>query len=389
MSDDFLRLLRSRPFLAGSTLWVLAGLAAVNVQVAVWRTTWAEERRRNMLVSNLLHAAGETPRYDWSVGENLGKYWPCLQEAASNHVIIVTGMSQMYAINDRQPGDTTVSECLDDALAGQGVRVFGLAAPNLCNEEATLLLLATLSDPRTHPRAFVFGACFDKFRNIDLRKGYQAFLRQRPPLRQAWVATIAKYRSTHPLATAKMAATLAQMQKEDTGSEAGLEEGLQDTLGRCLPLMGARKELAGHILTELYFARNRVLGIRASSKRPILQERYDMNRDFLLLLQDIARTSGVRFLCLVNPLNPQTDTPYVAAEYRKFKDWLRQECAQNDVRLADLERVVPAEAWGCGPDGQPDFKHFTGAGHRYTARAILSSFEDVLVPGPAATRAEP
>jgi hypothetical protein len=66
-------------------------------------------------------------------------------------MFLLCGMSQMYVINEFKSGDKTISELMDDKAAPKGVRVFGLAAPNLCNEEAMLLLLSTLSSPHTKP----------------------------------------------------------------------------------------------------------------------------------------------------------------------------------------------------------------------------------------------
>jgi len=86
-----------------------------------------------------------------------------------NRLVVLSGMSQMYAINDPQEGDQTISEWLDDALSAQGARVWGMAAPNLSNEEALFQLVMLLQDPVTRPHSFIYGICFDKFRNIDLR----------------------------------------------------------------------------------------------------------------------------------------------------------------------------------------------------------------------------
>ena len=143
---------------------------------------FAPERRKNLLTADF-HPAAASPgdpsasrvRFDRSCGEDLAAFWKYLPDATNCRLAIHCGMSQSYAINERVPGDQTIPEWMDNALASKGTRVFGLAAPNICNEEVLFLLLATLSDPKTRPAAFIFGTCFDKFRNVDLRPGYLRF----------------------------------------------------------------------------------------------------------------------------------------------------------------------------------------------------------------------
>jgi len=114
----------------------------------------------------------------------------------------------MYAINEFKSGDETISELMDDETAPEGVRVFGLAAPNLCNEEAMLLFLSTLSSPHTKPNVFIYGVCFDKYRNLDVRPSYQAHLLRDRELQALWQRTAMEFNKQYPLATQKMLSSL-------------------------------------------------------------------------------------------------------------------------------------------------------------------------------------
>ena len=137
------------------------------------------EYRQNNLLAAASPAARPGPRpevrYDWSIGGNLDLYWRNIPSVPGQALAILSGMSQMYAINERQPGDETIAERMDDMLAAQGIRIFGLAAPNLCNEEALLLLLATISELKAKPQAFIYGVCFDNFRNLGFAPGISGF----------------------------------------------------------------------------------------------------------------------------------------------------------------------------------------------------------------------
>jgi hypothetical protein len=285
----------------------------------------------------------------------------------------------MYAINEKQPGDETISERMDDMLRSRGTRVFGLAAPNLSNEEALFLLLATLARPRTTPAVFIYALCFDKMRFVDLRPGYLGFLRQNPNVAALWAETATQYRARFPLAASKMEATLASLTQNDAEQERSLEHRLRERVGEVVPLVAMRKELNIYFLYGvLYETRNKLLGITNTSKRPMIAGRYALNQQFLLMMTDVARAHNIRLVTYINPLNPQADNPYVQDEYVAFKSWATAMADSTGTPFANLENVVPRQDWGLFMGG-PDFKHFKGAGHLATARAVVSAFGPVLL----------
>jgi hypothetical protein len=379
--SPLLQVVRDPRLWRGSALGAVMLLVAANVAIDRWSRSLAAVRQENLLTSAGQPWAGMRPRsggavrYDESVGENLEAYWPCLPDARKCRSVILCGMSQLYAVNERQTGDETISECLDDKLAPSGVRVFGLAAPNLCNEEALLLLLAAAAEAKTRPAVFVYAVCFDKFRNVDLRPGYRAFLHQRPELAALWSATARRYADRYPAAAEKMRSTA-----KPVAAESDRPDTLETRLRRaaeCLPMVRARGDLNAAFQMLIYRLRNAVLGITPTSKRPILQARYDLNRQFLGLMADVAQAYGVQLATYVVPLNPQAENPYVAAEYTAFKSWYDAFTHTHRLRSANLESLVPAEEWGLF-NGGPDFKHFKGSAHRRTAEALLIHFGDLF-----------
>src|SRR5262249_5802852 len=220
----FLYLHRYHQFWTGSVPWFCLLFLTVNVCTLKLQKTFELARAKNLLqiheptIDQLHQLANgkevEQPRYDWSTGEELEHYWPYIPDATQQSLIIVSGMSQMHSISHPIPGDKIISEYLDDALTGKGVRVFGLAAPNLNNEEALFLLLSSLSNPRTRPYAFIYGVCFDKFRNLDLRPGYQSFLKSQPQVQALWQATAMEFVHTYPMASEKMLKSLELLKVE-------------------------------------------------------------------------------------------------------------------------------------------------------------------------------
>jgi hypothetical protein len=285
-------------------------------------------------------------------------------------------MSQMYAINEARPGDQTISEWMDDLLASAGIRVFGLAAPNLHNEEALLLLLASIAESPKRPAAFFYGVCFDKFRNVDLRPGYERLLLGSPRLLALWRSTCAEFGERYPRACSKMAES-PRAADQATESSEGVEKRLRLLAGQSFPLVAERSRLNASLQARAFLFRNWLLRITPTSKRPVLESRYVLNQEFLGLLADTAREHGVLLALYVNPLNPQAENPYVSGQYAQFKSWLEAFARERGVPFANLEGEVPSEAWGEFMGG-PDFKHFKGEGHERTARAVLREFGPAL-----------
>jgi hypothetical protein len=268
---------------------------------------------------------------------------------------------------------------MDDALAPNGTRVFGLAAPNLSHEEAVFLLLTTLNKPETHPDVFIFAVAFEKLREVDLRRQYATYLRAHPELMAEWRKTAEHYRARYPLASTKMLATLDEKSHDDSVNEASFESRLRRGVSQVVPLVEERRMLNSMLRIRLFWLRNFLLGIKNTSKRPIIRDRYDTNREFLQMLVDIGHARGVKVLLFIVPFNPHAENPYIPEEYSAFKQWLAQFAAETHTPLANLENVVPSSDWGLFLGG-PDFKHFKGEGHRKTAQALLESFEKELAP---------
>jgi hypothetical protein len=389
--NELLSILTDRRLVRGPALATLLILILANVLLNLDRGSLVDERAANLLINGAdvagapvaepVVADGAPTRYDHSVGENLEAYWSAIPDARQEPLVILAGMSQNYAINDGQPGDETLTDWTDDFLAPKGARAFGLSAPNLSTEEALFLLLATVTDPRTHPNTFIYGVCFDKLRNTDLRPGYRRVLLERPELAAAWAQAAERLRPTHPLAADEMLAALAGPAPDAVAQKSisdNVESTLRDGFATFVPIVKLRTELNAHFQQQLFLARNAVLNIKPTSKRPMIQSRYRANLDLLSAIADVAPENNVQLMLYINPLNPVADNPYIPEEYSAFKDWLTQFSASRSIPFANLENVVSADAWGEFMGG-PDFKHFREEGHKITAEAIVASF-GALIP---------
>ena len=367
--------------LRGPLPWVLGLFVAANVAASMTERHWEAERQANLLAPTI-HVTSRAPRFDWSVGEHLDQYWNHLPDGRSQPLTIVAGMSQMYAINDEKAGDFIIAEWIDEALQPTGARAFGLAAPNLDNEEALLYLAATATDPNVRPSTFVYGLCFDKFRNVDVRPGLMAFMRSRPATAAAWASlcSTGNAAATYPAACEKIRTTYEALgaKSESADDDAtGVEATIRAEAARLIPVVSARKELNAAFQLQAFMLRNFLFHIKSSTKRPMIQSRYELNQEFVGLLADVARLHGVQLVLYVIPLNPLAENPYVASEYEAFKVWASEFAASRNIPFANFEHLVPEDEWG-EVAGEPDFKHFREPGHHRVAQAVVDRFGSLL-----------
>lgn len=374
-------LLLDRRLWLGTAGRVLILVILLNIGIAWNAKALVRKEKENLLATSKTNSAimaKGPPRWDVSIGDSLARFLNYVPDATANRLIYLVGMSQMYRINDEKPGDETISEHVDDMVRPHA-RVFGLAAPNLDNEEALFLLLTVLQDPKTTPATFIYALCFDKMRFLDVRPHYLEYLRAHPVLEREMTDAAKKYAATYPLAADKIRSTLSNLRTQAAEQDNSFEHRLREKTARVVPLVESRKQLNTFLTFGLlYGARNKLLGIKTTTKRPVIGGRYEMNQQFLLMMADIAKARGITFIYYINPLNPQAENPYVTSEYERFKDWAGETAKQRSIPFANFEGIVPHDAWGLF-EGGPDFKHFSGEGHRLTALAITQAFKDVLV----------
>ena len=366
-----------RKFWSGTIPYTLVLFFIFNFVISFWHNALVAERQGNLLLNTKKSdpAGLSEIRYDLSVGEDTLNYLKYIPDATKNNLVVITGMSQMYAINEYQAGDQTISEWMDDYLRPRGARVFGMAAPNITNEETLLLLLSLMNEPNTRPKIFIYGLCFDKFRNIGLRPEYQRFLSQKKGLAKVWETTISEFEKKYPLASQKMKITFDSLPKEDEKRE--IENSLRSFASGCLPVIRNIKDINALVQLKLFSFRNWIFGIKPDSKRLIIEGRYEMNQQFLSLLADLAAANNIKLIFYIVPLNPRADNPYLPEEYKRFKSWLGDLCQRRNIAFGNFESVVPTEHWGSFMGG-PDFKHFKGTGHKITSEAILREFKSIF-----------
>jgi hypothetical protein len=235
----------------GSTHWRIGVVATLlcfvllNVALYPLKGYFARQHRTNLMQAD--HSGDvttATPRYDWSTGSDQTTYWTYMPDARTTKLVVIDGMSQLYAINDQQPGDRITSEILDDSLRTSGSRVFGIAAPNLDHEEMLFHVQALVANPATTPDVLVFGVCFDKMRNAELRPTMAQVLTSDAALSRTWQHFADSVSAEFPDLAVAMSRTLTDAHAQDvTRVDQRVEQSLVSTMAQVLPLVGLRTDL--------------------------------------------------------------------------------------------------------------------------------------------------
>lgn len=330
-------------------------------------------RRRASVGGHFIHCAGFETEDDRAAGRDTPEVSDCVRgvrQRGDDRVVLWLGNSQVFAINNIKPGDTTAVLPLHAGLREQDLDLVVMSYPNANLQEH----YATYAYLKAHVplRAVLVSLVFDDMREDGLRARLAPMLDDPKAAATLEQSAIGKHlldgHSESPADGAQ------------SGSSASLQERSESALTGWLEkhshLWAQRQQMRGGTMSFLYHTRNAALGITPQSKRKVIPSRYADNRAALeALLKDAAR-SQVTVLAYIAPLRSDVEPPYVMAEYSAFREDMRALVAAHGGRLADLQDLIPARYWGTKGttsfDGRPelDFMHFQGPGHLLIAEAL-------------------
>jgi len=322
-----------------------------------------------------------------------------IEAPASSGEVLWVGNSQLHAINQLNRKRDQVAPFHASSALGQPVYCLSLPNANVQEHLATLHWAMT----RRPVRYLVLPMVFDKLRNDGLRPGFErlaspalsARLATRPQgkrlegeladLQRAAKATGTGTNSQTPLAQLSMSAVLHEVSLQEV-SERALEDGLASRWG----LWQRRPLLWSTVLNDAYVFRNWLLGIKATSKRPMLPVPFENNMAAFDELLDVAAAEGIAVLVYIAPIRQDVEPPYIMAEYRPWKAAVARNIAGRQAKggaklaFADLDQLVPAGLWGTADDSHDiDFMHFQGKGHEILGGKVAQLLQDLGVGAPA------
>src|SRR5262249_50519467 len=127
----------------------------------------------------------------------------------------------------------------------------------------------------------------------------------------------------------------------------------------------------------VYELRNRALGVRSSTARPVSEGAYQASMELLELSLRYAQAKGARVIVYLSPIRPIQPNPNLPAQLARFQKDIPDVCRKLNIKWLDFTDLVPEELWTVYPAGfnmpgsQPDFAHFTGPAHKQVAQSLI------------------
>jgi hypothetical protein len=238
---------------------------------------------------------------------------------AGQDLILWQGNSQLHTINQPRAGDHLAPYWLAETSGCDGCIVpLGFSLPNSSLQEHLVITHAALE--KLPIRLLVYKLVFDTLRNDGLRDEIQPLLS--PGVRAAMQKTAVGEEILKGFAGAKTETGGSDHAQGETASLQGfaqkpIEDWMVATLGSVFPLWDNRANLRTRLLVDLYELRNRLLGIDASTKRPIIPARFNRNMAALDAILERAKADKIPVLLYVAPIRQDQPLPYDLDAYRR------------------------------------------------------------------------
>lgn len=303
--------------------------------------------------------------------------------------ILFLGNSQTIATMDEQPGDrfapVWLSDLLNDGSQGAPGRfVLRIGSePNLRMAEMLVKSVLACSEAERKMDVVVSGIVLDGLRWVDPREDI-ADVAKDPKVR-AELASVLEETADLPAAR-RVILGLLMGDVQDAGRPGGgskqadpmhqegpaarAEAWLQDRLDGSIPLFRERRAIYGQIFVGFLAVRNRALGVRTSSRRPIPPGMYATNMELIEATLRYLKRRGVHSSVYFAPIRPIEPNPYEPQDIERFRQDLLSVCRRCGSVAFDYSNLVPEEMWTNYPDanldvgGERDFAHFTGRAHQ-------------------------
>ena len=304
----------------------------------------------------------------------------CIQEISKTFEInkkdatlLILGNSQTGAINQKKDGDLTYAQIVAKHLNAKAQPTRSVWMPNASLKEFKMLYEA-ISECGSEPRHLVIPVFLDDTRESSVR-GEVSQLKSKICLD-----------STSKMEKKNLPINGHRLIPRDKNSER-----LSSEIKKRLPLFSGLPSLNAIFRGNIYFLRNTVLGINASSKRKILAGSYSENMSSLEEMINRRSEAGNKTFVYIPPLLYAVTRPfmipYVIQEYQSFKQDVADMCQMPNCKFVNLEGVVPDDEWGMkastnlGSDKEElDFMHFTGLGHKRLSKVLLKELKHYFRP---------
>jgi len=283
--------------------------------------------------------------------------------------ILWLGNSQLHFINQFQPGEHVAPFWLRKSVDCPDAFVpLGISLANASLQEH--YVLAEYFWQRFHIRTLILQLCFDDLREDGLREEFAELLtpQDRQILQRNEVGS-------DILGRADANWKGLNRSEENSGLEGFVQKNIEDEfdarLGDLFSLWKERANLRNLLLTDLYYTRNALLGIKPTSVRKMIPPRYHRNMQAYAAILQEAQTLQIPVVAYIAPIRQDSSLPYDRSQYEAWKEQVAAMTTARGATLLNLERIIPNELWGSYHAEDLDFMHFRGKGHKLLAQALL------------------
>jgi hypothetical protein len=280
------------------------------------------------------------------------------------------GNSQVHGINQYTPGQKTAATHLQRELAERNRDLLAIC-PASGNFQEFLVLFEALR-AQVSVDTVILAATFDDTTDSNLRPGIIEAMDD-----PAVVSRLAQDEAGREIVAKYHASARNDLSGLDDTVQQHTEKALDAWLSEHFETWRERPRARGNIFRYLYTTRNRLLGINSQSKRPLIENRYELNLAAFESIVTRAKAADMAVVVYVVPIRQDYEGPYVTSDYERFKRDVEAVAARHGAPFANLETLVPDEYWGrfaptfeAGIAPEIDFMHFQAKAHVFLASAV-------------------
>lgn len=308
-----------------------------------------------------------------------------LSHINNREVFMFLGNSQTHSINQKKDGQTNYIEMLIRRLEDSTVTVRCNSLPNAGMQE--YYLAYQYWKPKIKMRYLIIPCFMDDMREEGVRNVFFPILVYNKYQIDDTDAIAKKINADLRSYWSKNENTKTNNENADMTAlketvQESSEKLLNEKLDKSWSLWRNRKNVRGEFFNWLYKLRNTVLGIKATTIRAMIPERYDSNMKTLRAIVDDCLKQNIKVLLYIPPIRFDVKLPYDEAAYKLYKEQIEAIALENpgQVFYKNYESIIPADLWGykeatnLTDDREIDFMHFQYKGHRILADSFIQFF---------------
>jgi hypothetical protein len=147
-----------------------------------------------------------------------------------------------------------------------------------------------------------------------------------------------------------------------------------------------RPNLRGEFFNWLYKLRNSVFGIKASTVRRMIPQRYTDNMEALRAIMKASTSQGKKVIVYIPPIRYDVKLPYDSTQYISFKkeiETLANSFPDKMVVYKNFESIISGDLWGykaatnLNAKREIDYMHCKFKGHQILADSLDKALDQV------------